>query len=89
MSLFKLGSVVATPAALRFCESHKINPLSLLGRHIAGDFGDLCVEDVAENVLAIQHDLRIFSSYSFGQDKIWIITEADRSSTCLLMPDEY
>ena len=89
MPLFKLGSVVATPGALKFCESHKINPLLLLSRHIAGDFGDLCIEDVDANVLAVQHDLRIFSSYNFGQDKIWIITEADRSSTCLLMPDEY
>lgn len=89
MPLFKLGSVDATPGALKFCKSHKIDPLVLLGRHIAGDFGDLSIEDVNANVLAVQHDLRIFSSYNFDQDKIWIITEADRSSTCLLMPDEY
>ncbi|TDK63707.1 hypothetical protein [Sapientia aquatica] len=89
MPLFKLGSVVATPAALKFCETQKINPLLLLGRHIAGDYGDLSIEDVEANVHAVQHDLRIFSSYQFGSEKIWIITEADRSSTCLLMPDEY
>lgn len=89
MPLFKLGSVVATQSALRFCEAHSVNPLTLLNRHIAGDYGDLSIEDVEANILAVQHDSRIFSSYKFGGDKIWIITEADRSSTCLLMPDEY
>ena len=89
MPLFKLGKVVATPGALKFCEEHSINPLMLLKRHIAGDYGDLSIEDVQANILAVQHDLRIFSSYKFDGSKIWIITEADRSSTCLLMPDEY
>ncbi len=89
MALFRLGSVVATPGALQFCERHKINPLLLLGRHIAGDRGDLSAQDVAANVHAIQHDLRVFSSYKFSDDKIWVITEADRSSTCILLPDEY
>lgn len=88
MTLFKLGSVVATPGALQFCEQHKIN-LLLLGRHIAGDWGDLDSGDVAANVHAVQHDLRILSSYKFTQGKVWVITEADRSSTCLLLPDEY
>ncbi len=89
MALFKLGSVVATPGALQFCEQHKINPLLLLGRHMAGDWGDLTADDVAANVHAVQHDLRIFSSYKFSESKVWVITEADRSSTCILLPDEY
>ena len=89
MSLFKLGSVVATPSALQFCEAQKINPLWLLGRHISGDFGDLCAEDAAANVHAVQHDERVFSSYKFAHGKVWVITEADRSSTCLLLPEEY
>ena len=89
MALFKLGSVVATPAALKFCEQHSVNPLLLLGRHCSGDWGDLDAADVVANVEAVQHDLRIFSSYSVGGGKVWIITEADRSSTCLLLPDEY
>lgn len=89
MSLLKFGSLVATPGAMRFCEKHNINPLLLLSRHIAGDFGDLCAEDVAANVHAIQHDLRVFSSYKFGQAKVWVITEADRSSSCILLPEEY
>jgi len=89
MALFKMGSVVATPGALKFCETKKINPLWLLGRHIAGDWGDLDASDVAANVHAVQHDLRILSSYKIGNAMVWVITEADRSSTCLLLPDEY
>jgi hypothetical protein len=89
VALFKSGSVVATPGALQFCEAHKINPLSLLKRHIAGDWGDLDAADTAANQHAVQHDLRIFSSYKIGGGKVWVITEADRSSTCILLPDEY
>lgn len=89
MALFALGHVVATPGALSFCEDNKINPLSLIGRHVGGDWGNLCAEDVAANVEAVQHGLRIFSSYAFACGKLWVITEADRSSTCLLLPNEY
>ncbi len=89
MALFKMGQVVATPGALQFCEANNINPLLLLGRHIAGDWGDLDSADVAANVHAVQHDLRILSAYKFANGKLWVITEADRSSTCLLLPDEY
>jgi hypothetical protein len=89
MALFELGDVVATPGALTFCETHNVNPLLLLGRHIGGDYGDLSADDVAANVLAIQHDQRVFSSYQFKHGKVWVITEADRSSTCMLLPDEY
>ena len=89
MALFKLGAIVATPGALQFCEEHSIDPLALVGRHFGGDFGDLDAGDVAANVHGIKHDLRDFSSYQFKQGKVWIITEADRSSTCLLLPSEY
>jgi hypothetical protein len=89
MVLFKMGQVVATTGALQFCEANKINPLLLLGRHVAGDWGELDSADVAANVHAVQHDLRIFSSYKCAAGKVWVITEADRSSTCLLLTDEY
>lgn len=89
MALFKMGSVEATPGALQFCEANKVNPLLLLGRHIAGDWGDLDAADTAANLRAVQGDLRIFSSYKFGGGKVWVITEADRSSTCILLPEEY
>jgi hypothetical protein len=89
MALLKLGNVVATPAALQLCETNKINPLLLLGRHASGNWGNLDADGVAANVAAIQHDLRLFSSYNVGSAKVWVITEADRSSTCLLLPEEY
>jgi len=89
MALFKLGSIIATPGALELCEQHSIDPVVLIRRHAGGDWGDLDKDDVAANVRAIQHDLRILSSYQFNRDKVWIITEADRSSTCLLVPREY
>jgi hypothetical protein len=89
MALLKLGDVVATPAALQLCEANNINPLLLLDRHVSGDWGNLDADDVAANVVAIQHDLRIFSSYLVGSAQVWVITEADRSSTCVLLPEEY
>lgn len=89
MALFKLGDVVATPAALQLFKANEINPLQLLSRHASGDWGNLDADDVAANVTAIQHDLRIFSSYNVGSTKVWVITEADRSSTCLLLPEDY
>ena len=89
MALFRTGSVVATPAALKVCEKNGVNPLLLLGRHCSGDWGDLDAQDTAANIHAVLYDLRVFSSYKVGQGKVWIITEADRSSTCLLLPEDY
>jgi len=62
-----------------------------LKRHINGDWGDLCDEDKQENELALtEGNLRLFSAYEKeGLPKIWIITEADRSATTILFPDEY
>ena len=89
MSLFKLGQVVATPASLAHCDEHNIDALALIGRHAGGDWGDLCADDVAANVHAIQHDLRVLSAYSVGGAKLYVITEWDRSVTTLLMASEY
>ena len=58
-------------------------------RHCAGDWGDLGREDKAENRLALEHGLRLFSAYGENEEKIYIITEADRSSTTILFPSEY
>lgn len=64
--------------------------LESLKRHIKGDWGDLCEEDRQENELALKEGFRLFSSYEkAGLPKIWIITEADRSVTTVLFPDEY
>ena len=85
--LFKLGKIVATPGALDFLERQTIT--QLLQRHVTGDFGDLCAEDKEANHEAIESAERILSSYKVGDSKVWIITEADRSSTCCLLPEEY
>jgi hypothetical protein len=88
--LFPMGELVATPGVLRLLERHRINPLSLLGRHLQGDWGNVPDEDRAANDDAVTLGNRIVSSYTLGEkDKVWLITEHDRSSTCILLPSEY
>lgn len=87
---FSPGQIVATPGALAVLEEHKVTPLSLLARHLFGDWGDLPPEDAQLNDLALQSEGRLLSSYVIGPDtKIWVITEWDRSVTTLLLPSEY
>lgn len=88
--LFRLGQVVATPDALAALEEADESAMPLLCRHHSGDWGDLCDEDQQLNDEAVKDGSRILSSYvlSTGQ-KVWIITEADRSSTCVLLPENY
>lgn len=88
-SLFSLGRIVAIPGALNLLVIGGKDPGDLLDRHRSGDWGDLPPEDAAENRRSVRHGWRILSSYPVGSNRIWIITEADRSSTCLLLPDEY
>ena len=88
--LFPLGQIVATPGALETLEKAKTPPMELLIRHVCGDFGEIDSEDWQTNLDAIQDDARILSAYGLKTgEKLWIITEADRSSTCILRPDEY
>lgn len=63
--------------------------LECLKRHAGGDWGDLSKEDKEENELSLLQGFRLLSAYKNGQEKIWIITEADRSATTVLFPDEY
>lgn len=88
-ALFGLGQVVATPGALATFEECGIDPLELLARHITGDWGELDASDRRENDRAVNRRLRILSAYGEGERKLWVITEADRSSTCILRPEEY
>jgi hypothetical protein len=61
-----------------------------LTRHAEGDWGELDPEDIRENEYSVAHGFRLLSSYTTAVgDKLWIITEADRSATTLLLPDEY
>lgn len=88
--LFPPGQIVATPGALRLLEQAKRSPLEFLSRHLRGDWGDLCQEDKTENELGLKHGFRLMSSYPLtDSEKIWVITEADRSVTTLLLPEEY
>ena len=86
---FPLGRIVATPAALDACAEAGISPARLLARHVAGDWGDVPPEDARENELSVAQGFRVLSSYAAGEERLWIITEADRSSTCLLRREEY
>jgi hypothetical protein len=88
-ALFPLGRVVATPGALEVLAHAGTDPAELLGRHQAGDWGEVPPEDARENRFSLRHGLRILSSYEVAGQRLWIITEADRSSTCILRPDEY
>ncbi len=88
--LFPLGQIVATPGALAAFERAKQPPTCFLDRHAIGDWGELEPTDVAENKYSLIHGFRLLSSYTTeAGEKIWIITEADRSATTLLLPGEY
>jgi hypothetical protein len=90
MMRFLLRKVVATPGALQVFAATGQSPVELLHRHANGDWGDLDDEDKRENEFSLYHGFRIFSSYILSSgDKLWVITEADRSVTTLLLPDEY
>ena len=89
MGLVPLGRVVATPGALEVLQETGEDPLYYLARHRSGDWGELDLHDRQENELSLQHGWRILSSYPLGEKCIWIITEANRSYTTILLPEEY
>lgn len=101
---FPLGQIVATPGALELLQETGFSAAALVSRHVHGSWGDLCEEDRAENEFAVNRRLRILSCYRLVDAErlaatppekrsalptLWIITEADRSVTTLLCPDEY
>ena len=87
---FPLGQVVATPGALSALVSLRISPWTLLYRHMRGDWGQLGYHDWQENEQALTEETRLLSAYTLPDGtRIWIITEADRSATTLLLPQEY
>lgn len=90
MSKFQLGQTVITPGALNALLSAGESPSKFLARHASGDWGDVCVEDKAFNDEALILGTRLMSAYTTADTtEIWVITEADRSVTTLLLPDEY
>lgn len=87
---FELGQLLITPGAAEALKQIGTEPIEFICRHACGDWGELCVEDVAENELALQDGLKLLSAYRLADgQKLWIITEADRSCTTLLLPEEY
>jgi hypothetical protein len=88
--LFPLGKLYITPAAIDVLSRPGENFLLMLSRHRSGDWGELGADDWRANDTAVQSGERIFSSYwTKGREKVWIITEADRSVTTILLPDDY
>lgn len=87
--LFPLGTVGATPGAIDLLDRTGMNAALFVDRHQRGDFGTVGAEDDQANKDAIQDGNRILSSYIVGGERLWIITEADRSGTTLLLPEEY
>ena len=92
---FKLGIIVATPAALELLEKANVRPATLLHRHHRGDWGDICEVDREINNLAISNEgnlekqQRVMSVYKIKNETIWVITEHDRSVSTLLLPSDY
>lgn len=89
-SRFPMGNLYATQGALKALHDAETGVVELLERHLVGDWGDLCEEDRQENEYSVDKRLRLLSAYNLPTgEKIWIITEADRSITTLLTPVEY
>ena len=90
--LFPSGRLLTTPGAEEAMREANVSLLDLLARHLKGDWGDLDADDKRTNNEAVKSgEDRILSSYDLptGSQRIWIITEADRSCTTALLPDEY
>ncbi len=90
LARFPLGRIVATPGALQALEQTGETPGLFLKRHVTGDWGEVDEEDRCENELSVVQGFRLLSAHALSNGtKIWIITEADRSATTLLLPSEY
>jgi hypothetical protein len=86
---FDPGTILATPAALELLNRYGKTTSEYLDRHLAGDWGDLDVHDRQANDQALKAGARLFSAYIVSPlNTLWIITEADRSATTLLLPED-
>jgi hypothetical protein len=89
--VLSMGKIYATRGALDFMQRHGVEAGALLSRHVFADPGELGADDIAANAHALRHGLRVLSVYAYGgeRERVWLITEADRSRTTILLPDEY
>lgn len=90
-ALFLPGQIVCTPGALDTLRAEGLSGVVLLKRHLHGDWGDLCEADKHENEISLKEGFRVMSAYTLPRTgvKLWVITEADRSATTFLLPEEY
>lgn len=89
---FSLGSTVMTAGVSEFLRENSVpmtEVIALLHRHSTGDWGDIAAEDRWVNEEALAHGYRILSAYTLRGRVVWVITEADRSRTTVLFPEEY
>lgn len=87
---FSTGQLLFTPGAFASMQKYQTSPIELLRRHQAGDWGTIPKEDAQANEQALKYGDRLLSSYQITPDVvIWLITEADRSSSTYLLPSEY
>ncbi len=87
---FRLGRIVATPRATDALAEAQTAAWTLVARHAGGDFGEVGGDDWQANLDAIRAGDRILSAYTAGMGvTVWVMTEADRSSTCVLLPEDY
>lgn len=87
-SLFPLGQVVITATARAQLDARVV--FESVGRHERGDWGDVCDEDRRENEISLRAGFRLLSVYrDISNAVFWVITEADRSATTVLLPDDY
>jgi hypothetical protein len=88
---FPLGQLVATPGALAALEAAQTSVAELIGRHLTGDWGVVDREDWQANDRALLEGTRLLSAYELPHtgEKVWVITEWDRSGTTILLPSEY
>ena len=85
---FEIGKLLITPGALQKIAPEKVQ--ETIGRHVSGDWGEVCEDDSALNDWAMKNHERILSAYRSNEgDRFWVITEADRSVTTILLPSEY
>ncbi|MEI8290520.1 MAG: hypothetical protein WCH99_13700 [Verrucomicrobiota bacterium] len=85
---FNLGRIVITPAALEAIPADDI--CNAINRHVCGDFGDLTAADLRENELALRAGLRLLSVYhATNGTKFYVLTEACRTITTILLPADY
>jgi hypothetical protein len=87
--LFPTGALYSTPGALEACASFPMPLDVLIVRHVTGDWCDMSTDDQAANRRAIDEGSRIFSAYQYGEYRFFVITEAGRGSTTILLADEY